>query len=98
MPQTRPNTWHTVWTGGHWVLQACTSFRGSSAETLSLGWLPAVRFIPWESVSAELPPTVDLRSTFSALSDIVGPMKAEFSQMSICRVGAFCAPFTVNPS
>ncbi len=64
MPQTRPNAWQTASAGEHFIFQKYTRARGSSPETLSLGWLPAVRFIPAERVSGELPPTVDLRSAF----------------------------------
>jgi hypothetical protein len=64
MPLTRPNARQTASAGEHFIFQICTRVRGSSPETLSLGWLPAVRFIPSERVSGELPPTVDLRSPF----------------------------------
>jgi hypothetical protein len=64
--QTGPNAWYTVWAGEHWLFEVRASSRGSSPETLSLGWLPAVRFIPAERVSGELPPTVALRSLFFA--------------------------------
>ncbi len=66
MPQTRPNAWQTASAGEHLIFQKYTRARGSSPETLSLGWLPAVRFIPSERVSGELPPTVDLRSAVFA--------------------------------
>jgi hypothetical protein len=60
----RQIAWHTASAGEHLIFQKYTRARGSSPETLSLGWLPAVRFIPSERVSGELPPTVDLRSPF----------------------------------
>ncbi len=87
MPQTRPNTWHPVSASGYVILQACTLVRGSSPDRLSLGWLPAVRFIPWESISGELPPTVGLRSPFFAGSDAVCPVRSEFSQISLSETG-----------
>jgi hypothetical protein len=43
-------------------IQGCTNARGRPPETLSLGWLPAVRFIPAERVSGGLPSTVELPS------------------------------------
>ncbi len=52
---------------GQWnyrIIQVCAKAHGRPPDTLSLGWLPAVRFIPAERVSGELPPTVDLRSPF----------------------------------
>jgi hypothetical protein len=61
MPQTRPNAWQTVSAAGHWIFQVCGRARGRPPETLSWGWLPAVRFIPQERVSGDLPQTVDLR-------------------------------------
>jgi hypothetical protein len=48
--------------GGNRLFRIGARARGRSPKTLSLGWLPAVRFIPKERVLGDLPPTVDLRS------------------------------------
>ena len=64
--ESGPNPWQRISVRGHSLLQVCARVRDRSPETLSLGWLPAVRFIPAERVSGELPPTVDLRSPFFA--------------------------------
>jgi hypothetical protein len=61
MPQTRPKAWQRISVGGHRLFRICSRSRGRPPETLSLGWLPAVRFIPQERVSGGLPLTVDLR-------------------------------------
>jgi len=50
------------------LFQLCARARGRPPETLSLGWLPAVRFIPKERVSGELPTTVDLLRIMGTLS------------------------------
>jgi len=81
MPQTRPNTWQSVSTGGHCISQECAGSAGWTPETLSLGWLPAVRFIPAERVSGVQPEAVDLPSPFFNLSDTVCPMESEFSHL-----------------
>jgi len=64
MPQARPNTWQKVGAGGFWIFWVCARVRGRPPDTLSLGWLPAVRFIPAERLSGGLPQAVDLRSLF----------------------------------
>jgi len=62
MPQTRPNAWQTVSVGEHRLFQVCPKVPGRPPDTLSLGWLPAVRFIPAKRVSGGLPQAVALHS------------------------------------
>ena len=73
MPQSRPNAWHSVSAAGHWNFGECARSAGWTPETLSLGWLPSVRFIPTERVSGVQPETVDLQSPFFNSSDTVWP-------------------------
>jgi hypothetical protein len=55
MPQTGPKVWRTVeWL--RWLFDVRDSARGSPPDTHSKGWLPAVRVIPTERVSGDLPP------------------------------------------
>jgi hypothetical protein len=68
MPQTRPNAWQRISAGGHPLFRICARARGRSPKTLSLGWLPAIRFIPAARVLGDLPPTVDLRRIMGTLS------------------------------
>jgi hypothetical protein len=68
MPQTRPNAWQRISAGGHPLFRIGARARGRSPKTLSLGWLPAIRFIPAARVLGDLPPTVDLRRIMGTLS------------------------------
>jgi len=74
MPQTRPNTWQSVWAGGYWIFRECARCAGWPPETLSLV------FPGKESLAASLK-TVDLRSPFFNSSDTVCPMKSDCSQL-----------------
>jgi len=56
-----------------------------SAAYAAPGWLPAVRFIPTESVSGVQPSTVDLRSPFFNSSERRCPMKSRVSHLILVR-------------
>jgi hypothetical protein len=70
IPPTGPKAWQTVSDGEHWLFDLGASARGSPPETLSMGWLPAVRFIPTERVSGELPPQWNGQACFSHVESL----------------------------
>jgi len=55
------------WSRIYWPFRVRATIEGGTPETLSLGWLPAVRFIPAERVSGVPPSMVDMRSPLCAL-------------------------------